>query len=158
MPSQSCVQQLMSQSHPLLKPCLPINSDGWRAMSPFAVAMLLPMAAMAEKWAVIAAGSQGFMNYRHQADACHAYQIMLKSGVKAENIILMMQDDGLGLGTSTVVVQSSSSPSSAQDDVAKDSENPFPGQLFNKPGNDSPDVTGAEQSADVSMDVEWSCF
>ena len=32
------------------------------------------------------------MNYRHQADACHAYQIMLKSGVKAENIILMMQD------------------------------------------------------------------
>eukprot|EP00438_Fugacium_kawagutii_P012636 Skav215591 [mRNA] locus=scaffold666:132200:133360:+ [translate_table: standard] len=27
-----------------------------------------------------------------------------------------------------------------QDDVAKDSENPFPGQLFNKPGNDSPDV------------------
>lgn len=77
---------------------------------------LLP-SALAEKWAVIAAGSQGFMNYRHQADACHAYQIMLRSGVKAENIILMMQDD-----------------------VAKDSENPFPGQLFNKPGNDSPDV------------------
>ena len=35
------------------------------------------------------------MNYRHQADACHAYQIMLKSGVKAENIILMMQDSQL---------------------------------------------------------------
>ena len=32
------------------------------------------------------------MNYRHQADACHAYQIMLKSGVPASNIILMMQD------------------------------------------------------------------
>lgn len=32
------------------------------------------------------------MNYRHQADACHAYQIMLKSGVPAANIILMMQD------------------------------------------------------------------
>ena len=87
-------------------------------MATLALAMLfLPSLALAEKWAVIAAGSQGFMNYRHQADACHAYQIMLKSGVKAENIILMMQDD-----------------------VAKSSENPFPGQLFNKPGNDSPDV------------------
>ncbi|CAK8988586.1 unnamed protein product [Durusdinium trenchii] len=78
--------------------------------------LFLPVA-LAEKWAVIAAGSQGFMNYRHQADACHAYQIMLKSGVPAANIILMMQDD-----------------------VAKSSENPFPGQLFNKPGNASLDV------------------
>ena len=94
--------------------------------------------ALAEKWAVIAAGSQGFMNYRHQADACHAYQIMLKSGVKPENIILMMQDD-----------------------VAKDSENPFPGQLFNKPGNNSPDVykgckvdySGDIVTAQLFMDV-----
>ena len=78
---------------------------------------LLPAVAVAEKWAVIAAGSQGFGNYRHQADACHAYQLMLKSGVPADNIILMMQDD-----------------------VATSSENPFPGQLFNRPGEDSPDV------------------
>jgi len=81
-----------------------------------ALAAFLPLAA-AEKYAVIAAGSAGFMNYRHQADACHAYHLMLKSGVPADNIILMMQDD-----------------------VANSSENPFPGQLFNKPGDDSPDV------------------
>ena len=100
-------------------------------------ALLLPAAA-AEKWAVIAAGSAGFYNYRHQADACHAYQIMLKSGVPAENIILMMQDD-----------------------VAKSSENPFPGQLFNKPGNDSVDVykgckvdyAGDIVTAELFMDV-----
>ena len=41
---------------------------------------------------------------------------MLKSGVKPSNIILMMQDD-----------------------VADADENPFKGQLYNKPGN-SPDV------------------
>lgn len=61
-------------------------------------------------WVVIAAGSSGFANYRHQADACHAYQIALKNGVPESNIILMMQDD-----------------------VASSSENPFPGKLFNKP-------------------------
>ncbi|CAJ1386680.1 unnamed protein product [Effrenium voratum] len=79
-----------------------------------------------------------FYNYRHQADACHAYQIMLKSGVPAENIILMMQDD-----------------------VAKSSENPFPGQLFNKPGDDSVDVykgckvdyAGDIVTAELFMDV-----
>eukprot|EP00439_Symbiodinium_sp_Y106_P074603 s75_g14.t1 len=89
-----------------------------------ALAAFLPLAA-ADKYAVIAAGSagpeiptaRGFFNYRHQADACHAYHLMLKSGVPADNIILMMQDD-----------------------VANSSENPFPGQLFNKPGDDSPDV------------------
>lgn len=57
------------------------------------------------------------MNYRHQADACHAYQQVLKSGVPAENIILMMKDD-----------------------VASSEQNPFPGKLYNKPGMDSVDV------------------
>ena len=82
-----------------------------------ALLAVLPAVVAAEKYAVIAAGSAGFMNYRHQADACHAYQIMLQSGVPADNIILMMQDD-----------------------VANSSENPFPGQLFNKPGENPPDV------------------
>lgn len=26
-------------------------------------------------WALLVAGSKGFMNYRHQADICHAYQV-----------------------------------------------------------------------------------
>jgi hypothetical protein len=61
-------------------------------------------------WAVIAAGSKTFANYRHQADACHAYQIALKNGIPKDNIILMMEDD-----------------------VANNKENPFPGKLFNRP-------------------------
>ena len=32
------------------------------------------------------------LRFTTQADSCHAYQLMLKSGVPAENIILMMQD------------------------------------------------------------------
>eukprot|EP00438_Fugacium_kawagutii_P010533 Skav214530 [mRNA] locus=scaffold410:264535:292705:- [translate_table: standard] len=104
----------------------------------FALSLLFPAAVTADKWAVIAAGSSGFWNYRHQADSCHAYQLMLKSGVPAENIILMMQDD-----------------------VANDKENPFLGQLYNKPGNDSPDVykgckvdySGKKVTAKLFMDV-----
>eukprot|EP00405_Crypthecodinium_cohnii_P037448 CAMPEP_0206550038 /NCGR_PEP_ID=MMETSP0325_2-20121206/14776_1 /ASSEMBLY_ACC=CAM_ASM_000347 /TAXON_ID=2866 /ORGANISM="Crypthecodinium cohnii, Strain Seligo" /LENGTH=404 /DNA_ID=CAMNT_0054049703 /DNA_START=85 /DNA_END=1295 /DNA_ORIENTATION=+ len=70
------------------------------------------------RWAVIAAGSASFMNYRHQADACHAYQLMRKSGIPESQIILMMQDD-----------------------VANSTENPFPGTLYNKPaGQDAVDV------------------
>jgi legumain len=69
------------------------------------------------KWAVIAAGSAGFYNYRHQADACHAYQIMRKSGISEDHIILMMQDD-----------------------VAGAEDNPFPGKLYNKMGSDVEDV------------------
>jgi hypothetical protein len=61
-------------------------------------------------WVVIIAGSKTFGNYRHQADACHAYQIVKKGGVPESQIILMMEDD-----------------------VAHSSENPFPGKLFNKP-------------------------
>jgi len=77
----------------------------------------LPAFAQSAKWAVIAAGSGGYSNYRHQADACHAYQVMKKSGIPEENIILMMQDD-----------------------VASSSNNPFPGKLFNKPGDNATDV------------------
>ena len=42
----------------------------------YKVATMMAMfgAAAAEHWAVIVAGSSGYGNYRHQADACHAYQ------------------------------------------------------------------------------------
>jgi len=63
-----------------------------------------------DHWAVIVAGSDGFWNYRHQADVCHAYHIMKDNGIPEEQIILLSYDD-----------------------VASDSENPFPGQLFNQP-------------------------
>ncbi|KAL7111410.1 hypothetical protein ACP275_05G085600 [Erythranthe tilingii] len=45
------------------------------------------------RWAVLVAGSNGFGNYRHQADVCHAYQILKKGGVKDENIVVFMYDD-----------------------------------------------------------------
>ncbi|XP_021739067.1 vacuolar-processing enzyme gamma-isozyme-like [Chenopodium quinoa] len=46
-----------------------------------------------EKWAILIAGSSGYENYRHQADVCHAYQLMKKGGLKDENIIVFMYDD-----------------------------------------------------------------
>jgi len=66
--------------------------------------------AHAAHWAVIMAGSNGYYNYRHQADACHAYQIAKRHGIPESNIILL-----------------------AYDDIASSHENPFPGQIFNSP-------------------------
>ncbi|ETW06790.1 hypothetical protein H310_02944 [Aphanomyces invadans] len=63
-----------------------------------------------EHWAVIVVGSTGYWNYRHQADACHAYHIVRRHGLPASNIVLMMYDD-----------------------AANSTSNPYPGQLFNHP-------------------------
>ena len=46
-----------------------------------------------QNWAVLVAGSNGWYNYRHQADVCHAYQILHKNGIPDSNIIVMMYDD-----------------------------------------------------------------
>ena len=83
----------------------------------FSIALLILALAAADNWAVLVAGSDGFWNYRHQADVAHAYQIMRKGGIPADHIITMMADD-----------------------VAMDEENPFRGQLYNHPGDDVPDV------------------
>ena len=64
----------------------------------------------AEIHAIIAAISNGYSNYRHQADACHAYHILLSKGIKAANIIVFLSDD-----------------------IAFHPKNPFPGTLFNYP-------------------------
>ncbi|KAM2178309.1 hypothetical protein ACFX1R_033398 [Malus domestica] len=63
-----------------------------------------------KRWAVLVAGSSGYDNYRHQADICHAYQILKKGGLKDENIIVFMYDD-----------------------IAYNSENPRKGVIINKP-------------------------
>lgn len=47
----------------------------------------------AAHWAVLVAGSNGWFNYRHQADVCHAYQILHNHGIPDTNIIVMMYDD-----------------------------------------------------------------
>ncbi len=48
---------------------------------------------LAANWAVLVAGSSEWVNYRHQADVCHAYQILHKNGIPDSNIIVMMYDD-----------------------------------------------------------------
>ncbi|XP_060207272.1 legumain [Lycium barbarum] len=62
------------------------------------------------RWAVLVAGSNGYGNYRHQADVCHAYQILKRGGLKDENIIVFMYDD-----------------------IAKSELNPRPGVIINHP-------------------------
>ena len=64
--------------------------------------------------AVVIAGSHGYQNYRHHADVCHAFQILSKNGVPAENIVMMYYDD-----------------------VANSWQNPFKGHMFNKPSTQS---------------------
>ena len=56
------------------------------------------------------AGSNGWFNYRHQADVCHAYQIVHAHGVPDDHIIVMMYDD-----------------------IAYAKENPTPGMIINHP-------------------------
>uniref|UniRef100_A0A0D9WKJ4 Legumain prodomain domain-containing protein n=1 Tax=Leersia perrieri TaxID=77586 RepID=A0A0D9WKJ4_9ORYZ len=74
------------------------------------------------RWALLIAGSSGYYNYRHQADVCHAYQIMKKGGLKDENIVVMMYDD-----------------------IAHSPDNPRPGIIINHP-------TGADVYAGVPKD------
>ncbi|KAG6671936.1 hypothetical protein I3842_16G029500 [Carya illinoinensis] len=83
------------------------------------------------RWAVLIAGSNGYWNYRHQADICHAYQLLRQGGLKDENIVVFMYDD-----------------------IAFNEENPRPGVIINKPdGHDvyngvPKDYTGDDVTVD----------
>ena len=61
-------------------------------------------------WAVLVAGSNGYYNYRHQSDVCHAYQVLKSHGVPDERIVVLMYDD-----------------------IAHSPENPTPGIIVNHP-------------------------
>uniref|UniRef100_A0A8C5ML06 Legumain n=1 Tax=Leptobrachium leishanense TaxID=445787 RepID=A0A8C5ML06_9ANUR len=61
-------------------------------------------------WVVLVAGSNGWYNYRHQADVCHAFQIIKRNGIPDEQIIVMMYDD-----------------------IANSQENPDKGIIINRP-------------------------
>lgn len=78
----------------------------------FALIGLVSLAACAN-YSVLIAGSNGFENYRHQADVCHAYQTLIKKGFLAENIVVFLFND-----------------------VADDKKNPFKGKLFNHPNGE----------------------
>ena len=68
-----------------------------------------------ENWAILACGSKGYTNYRHQADVFHVYQSLIKRGFSKNHIILF-----------------------AYDDIAYNPRNPFPGEIYNRP--DGPNV------------------
>jgi len=73
--------------------------------------------AHASQWAVLVAGSNDYWNYRHQADMCHAYQLLIGQGLPQDHIIVLSAND-----------------------VAYNSLNPFPGHIYNSPGTNPPDV------------------
>nr|GEX14521.1 vacuolar-processing enzyme-like [Tanacetum cinerariifolium] len=83
------------------------------------------------RWAVLLAGSNGYWNYRHQADVCHAYQILKNGGLKDENIVVFMYDD-----------------------IAYNEENPRKGIIINSPDGDDvyhgvpKDYTGEDVTVD----------
>ncbi|KAL0491436.1 legumain [Acrasis kona] len=74
-------------------------------------AMMIIKLAHADNWAVLVSGSDGYYNYRHQADVCHTYHLLKNNGYKESNIIVFMKDD-----------------------IAYNTENPFPGTIINYPG------------------------
>ncbi|XP_016398710.1 legumain-like [Sinocyclocheilus rhinocerous] len=59
---------------------------------------------------MLVAGSMTWKNYRHQADVCHAYQIVHRNGIPDDQIVVMMYDD-----------------------IAYNMKNPHPGTIINKP-------------------------
>ena len=86
-----------------------------------------------DNYAVLVAGSNTYSNYRHQSDVFHHYHILVDRGMKPENIIVF-----------------------AYDDIANNSRNPFPGQVFNKPNGS--DVYGGVVIDYYGRDVTPSNF
>ncbi len=48
---------------------------------------------LAENWAIVIAASQGYVNYRFQADALAMYQLLKANGYDDDHIILIIEDD-----------------------------------------------------------------
>ncbi|KRX24566.1 Legumain, partial [Trichinella nelsoni] len=75
-------------------------------------------------WAVLVSGSNGWYNYRHQADICHAYKVLLEHGVPEKHIIVMSYDD-----------------------IAKNEYNPLQGKVFNH-------IQGPEVCSGIKIDYK----
>jgi len=84
-------------------------------------------------WVVLAAGSNGWSNYRHQADVCHVYQGVHALGVPDEHIIVMMYDD-----------------------LAMSSSNPTKGVIINEPNG--PNVYAGVPKNYVGQQVSTTNF
>ncbi|GAA6092344.1 legumain-like [Tachysurus ichikawai] len=94
------------------------------------------MGVLSKHWVLLAAGSSGWKDYGHQANVCHAYQVMHQNGIPDEQIVVMMYDD-----------------------IANHENNPDKGKIINVPNG--PDVytgvpkdyTGADVTADNFLAV-----
>jgi len=84
-------------------------------------------------WALLVAGSNYWYNYRHQADVCHAYQVLHAHGIPDENIVVMMYDD-----------------------IANNAQNPTKGQIINHP--DGKDVYKGVPKDYIGKDVTVENF
>jgi hypothetical protein len=84
-------------------------------------------------WVVLAAGSNTYSNYRHQADMCHMYQVAHSFGIPDEHIINFMYDD-----------------------IANSPSNPRPGVIINEPNG--PDVYHGVVKDYVKGDVTHTNF
>lgn len=100
--------------------------------------MLLSALASFSQHILLYAGSNGFTNYRHQADIFTIYHQILARGIDKSQISLY-----------------------AYDDVATDPSNPFEGQMFHTldhktnvyPGSDAIDVKGDKVTAQAFTDA-----
>eukprot|EP00455_Lapot_gusevi_P012553 TRINITY_DN1598_c0_g1_i1.p1 TRINITY_DN1598_c0_g1~~TRINITY_DN1598_c0_g1_i1.p1 ORF type:complete len:421 (+),score=66.80 TRINITY_DN1598_c0_g1_i1:77-1339(+) len=103
----------------------------------FAFLLAFATQAYAANWALLVAGSNGYYNYRHQSDVCHAFQVLTQKGhFPKENVIVMMYDD-----------------------IANDPQNPVPGNIINKPNGPNvylgvnKDYTGEQVTAQNFLNV-----
>ncbi|KAH3845222.1 hypothetical protein DPMN_087497 [Dreissena polymorpha] len=89
-----------------------------------------------QTWALLVAGSNGYYNYRHQADVCHAYQILHSHGIPDERIVVMMYDD-----------------------IAHNTENPVKNNIINQPNGPNvyqgvlKDYTGKQVNPETFLSV-----
>jgi len=98
-----------------------------KSVQAFLVLACLVAFSNAAHYAILVAGSNGYYNYRHQADVFHAFQSLVGYGYNPENIITF-----------------------AYDDIANSKSNPFPGEVYNKPTD--PGTPGKDVYKGVRID------
>lgn len=82
--------------------------------------------AVTDRWAVVISPSTTWSNYRHQADAFAMYQLLRSHGYDDDHIVLIVEDN-----------------------LANDSRNIFPGQIFVERSNDPAAANDAFVNEDV---------
>lgn len=86
--------------------------------------------ALTDQYAVLVQGSEGFVNYRHQADVLNVYQLLRRGGVPDDHIILVLDKK-----------------------LATDSRNPEPGVIRTAPSG--PDLLGGTSNGIPAAEVDY---